>query len=258
MRSFTLSPAAADILCEDLKFNLRQFPFEIPHVGATVEERARTRTEVWADLRHRKLADSEGTDPEVYQALRLLHASKVRVSVTAMEVPSEDVLRAGVAVSGRSGVLAIQEPERVRIDYIDPRGLARICTDLLPDVPAGRLESATLSTASGQPRGGDGGSVLGSAGVTASSRAGGADMRKAQRILALPVRRIGYFFVVGRDERGQQVRQPAVGWRDTDQGRYSVTTRRNNDGAAWNTFAGADKQRLAGYLGDQLRSFEDH
>lgn len=76
-----------------------------------------------------------------------------------------------------------------------------------------------------------------------------------RRITELPTRRIGYFFVTGLDELGKPVQLPAVGWRDTEQGRYSVTTRRNHDGQDWHTFAGADKQRLGTYLGEQLETF---
>lgn len=259
--SFTLSLQAADVLGEDLRVSLRQFPFEIPYSGATVHERSRVRTDVWADLRCRGLADSDGVDPDVDQALKLLHAPGVVVAVTAVEVATEAVFRARVAVSGRAGIRAVQDEQRVRFEFVDTRGLARTCTDLLPDVPTGRLESATISTAPDTQQSrreaddngsGNAGSWLAAAQATASNQAGGARMRKAQRIMALPVQRVGYFFVTGRDGAGKPVRLPALGWRDTAQGRYSVTTRRSNDGADWNTFAGAGKADLARYLDEHL------
>ncbi|MDR7301215.1 ESX secretion-associated protein EspG [Haloactinomyces albus] len=259
-RSFALPLQAADILAEDLRVDLRRFPFEIAHGGATLDERARMRTQVWNELRSRGLADRDEVDPEVHQALGLLHASDIDVAVTAVEVATDEVLRARIAVSGRAGVQAIQEQQRIRFEPVDPRGLARICTELLSDVPAGRLDSGTIATSQGQQAGGSGGNAggawSGAAQATATRQSGGAEMRKVQRIMALPVRRVGYFFVTGRDGQGKPVRLPAIGWRDTEQGRYSVTTRRNNDGEDWNTFAGADKPRLATYLGEQLGAFQ--
>ncbi|RCW45323.1 ESAT-6 protein secretion system EspG family protein [Halopolyspora algeriensis] len=259
--SFTLSLQAADILAEDLQVDLRQFPFEIGHGGATLDERARLRTEVYGDLQHRRFADRGEVDPEVHRALTLLHTPEIGVAVVAVDVPTDEVFRARIAVSGNAGVLAIQQQQRIRFDPVDPRGLVRVCTGLLSDVPAGHLESATVSTTQEQqPTGATGddadGSWLSSAQATATRQAGGAQLRKVQRIMALPVQRVGYFFVTGRDDRGDPVRLPAIGWRDTEQGRYSVTTRRNNDGETWNTFTGADKQRLAAHLGEQLRSFQ--
>lgn len=255
-RSFTLSARAADILSEDLRLNLRQFPFEIDHHGATLHERAGIRSEVWDDLQRRQLADRDEIEPELYQALTLLHGSDISVAVTAMETDSDEVFRARVAVTGRTGVQVIQNEQGLRLQAVDPRGLARVCSELLPDLAAGRLESATITTGgSPQPGGGDG-SWLDDGQVTASQQAGGPQLRRVRQIMGLPTTRIGYFFVTGRDERGKPVQLPAVGWRDTEQGRYSVTTRRNNDGEDWHTFAGADKQRIATYLGEQLGAFQ--
>jgi hypothetical protein len=261
INSFTLSPEAVDILGEDRNVKLRQFPFEIPYSGATWDERAQIRGKVWAELERRKLVEKGREEPEVEQALKLLHGSDIAVAVTALEARSEDVFRARVAATGRAGVLAVQNERGVTIEFVDPRGLARICTNLLPDEPTGHLESATLSTVSEQKpaRKTDNAqrdSWLGSAQATPRSR-GGAEMRKAQQILALPVKRVGYFFVTGRDDRGTAVRLPAIGWRDTEEGRYSVTTRRNNNGEQWNTFAGADKPRMAQYLNEQFKQFQD-
>ncbi|MEV0704632.1 ESX secretion-associated protein EspG [Saccharopolyspora sp. NPDC050389] len=87
------------------------------------------------------------------------------------------------------------------------------------------------------------------------ARGGGGELRKVEKTMALPTRRVGYFVVTGRDGGGQPVRLPAIGWRDTEEGRYSVTTRRNNDGERWNTFGPADKPRLARCLDEQLAAF---
>src|SRR5437879_4164084 len=95
--SFTLSPEAADILSEDLSLNLRQFPLEIPHFGATLDERARIRTKVWSDLEGRRLSERGRAEPEVEQALKLLHNADITVAVTSLEVKPEKVLRARVA-----------------------------------------------------------------------------------------------------------------------------------------------------------------
>jgi ESX secretion-associated protein EspG len=256
--SFSLSAETVDILGEDLRLNLRQFPFEIPHFGATVDERARLRKEVWAGLEQRRLAERGRAEPELEQALHLLHRPAVAVAVTSYDGQSDAVYRARVAVAGRAGVVAIQDERGVRIEFIDVRGLAQVCVGLLPEVPAGRLEAGTIAASGAQKpqqvADAEPDSWLGSAQPSTSGRGGG-DMRKVERIMALPTRRIGYFVVSGVDSAGKPARLPAVGWRDTEEGRFSVTTRRNNDGEQWNTFGPADKPRLARYLDEQLATF---
>jgi hypothetical protein len=252
--SFTLSLAAADILGEELAVNLRRFPFEIPHSGATVDERARLRREIWSGLEQRRLAYRGQLEPEVEQALNLLHHPEVEVAVTSYEGETDAVYRARVAVSGRTGVVAIQQEQGLRIEFVDARGLARICVELLPEVPAGKLEAGTIS-AGGVPkpqRGDDSEPDSWMSSATQNSWGGDHELRKVQQIMALPTRRIGYFVVSGRDGGGRPVRYPAVGWRDTEEGRFSVTTRRNNEGEQWNTFSPADKPRLARYLDEQF------
>lgn len=250
--SFTLTQQAADILSEDLSCDLRQFPFEIGHHGATVDERAQIRGTVWKELQQRKIADQDEIAPEAHHALTLLHKPDLTLAVTAADSHSGEVFRARIAASGRTGVQAIQDEHGLRISTIDPRGLARVCTDLLPDLAPGKLESATISAQPRQTGGGGESSWLSDA---QPRQAGGPEMRKMQQIMALPTQRVGYIFVTGRDQHGKPVQLPAVGWRDTDKGRYSVTTRRNHDGQDWTTIAAADKQRLATYIGDQLKAF---
>ncbi|MDA3643580.1 ESX secretion-associated protein EspG [Saccharopolyspora indica] len=258
INSFTLSAESVDILSEDLRLNLRQPPFEIPHFSATLDERARLRKSVWADLEQRRLADRGRAEPELEQALNLLHRSEVSVAVTSYDGRSDTVFRARVVAGGRTGVVAIQDERGVRVEFVDVRGLARVCVGLLPEAPAGKLDTATISVAGEQkPRpepNAEPDSWLAAAQPGTSGRGGG-DMRKVERIMALPVRGVGYFVVTGVDAGGKQVRLPAVGWRDTEEGRYSVTTRQNHDGQRWNTFSPADKPRLARYLDEQLAAF---
>ncbi|PRW63236.1 ESX secretion-associated protein EspG [Actinopolyspora mortivallis] len=256
-RSFTLSTQAVDVLAEDLAINLRRFPFEFDHHGSTADERSGVRSEVYAELSRRGLLDREEPDQDLEAALRLLHAPRVEIAVTYVETATEEVFRARTAVSGRTGVQAVQHPDTLRITFIDPRGIARLSADLLPEMAVGKLEAATIPASDGGGRHDeepeqDEESWLSTVETTATKRRGGRDTHAAQHILTRPTHRIGYFFVSGRDDSGETVRMSPVGWRDTDSGRYSVTTRRNNDGAEWNTFAGADKQRLAGYLAEQL------
>ncbi|WP_019855304.1 ESX secretion-associated protein EspG [Actinopolyspora mortivallis] len=256
-RSFTLSTKAVDVLAEELAINLRRFPFEFDHHGSTTDERSGVRSEVYAELSRRGLLDGEEPDQDLEAALRLLHTPRVEIAVTYVETATEEVFRARTAVSGHTGVRAVQYPDNLRLTFVDPRGLARLSADLLPEVAAGKLEAATIHASDGggwhnEEPDRDDESWLSTVETTATARRGGRDTRAARHILTQPTHRIGYFFVSGRNDSGETVRMPPVGWRDTDSGRYSVTTRRNNDGAEWNTFAGADKRRLAGYLAEQL------
>lgn len=257
-RAFSLSTLAADVLGEHLGINLRRFPFELDHHGATAEERTELRHEVWNELSRRGLLDHDELDQDVEAALLLLHTPRIEIATTYLEASTEQVHRARTVVTGRTGVRATQQPEHVRLEFVDPRGLARLCTDPLPEEKAGSLEAATINATQEPARGSsdDGGdtSWLSRPENTATARSGGPQLRAAQRILGQPTHRIGYFFVTGRGHGGETTRLPAIGWRDTETGRYSITTRPNNDGAEWNTFAGADKQRLTTYLTEQLNA----
>ncbi|GAB3294497.1 ESX secretion-associated protein EspG [Parasphingorhabdus pacifica] len=257
INSFALSFEAADILSEDLRVNLRQFPFEIPYAGSTREERGRTRRTVWADLEQRRLAEHGRQEAELEQALNLINRSQTAIAVTSVDMRTEAVYRARIAQTGSGAVFAEQRDNGLHFEFVDPRGLARIGAGLLPDEPAGRLEAATLpsNTTAPQPAQRDGADWMSSS-APAASRGAGAENRKAQRILALPVHRVGYVFVSG-ELGGKQQRLPAIGWRDTTEGRYSMTSRNNQDGQRWNTFAGADKSRVARYLGEQLAAFQN-
>ncbi|CAM00319.1 ESAT-6 protein secretion system EspG family protein [Saccharopolyspora erythraea NRRL 2338] len=253
--SFTLSLEAADILGEDLRVNLRRFPFEVPHFGTTLDQRAGIRREVWAELSSRGLADHGRPEPDVETAVKLVDRSDMSIAITSYEVGSEEVFRGCVAVSGRTGVLARQEPRGVRFEYIDVRGLARICAQLLPAHPEGHLEAATVSAGTPEPANhradAEEQSWLGAVQASAAGRSG-SELRKAQAIMALPLLRVGYFVVSGHDGAGRRMRLPAIGWRDTEDGRYSVTTRRNQAGERWNTFAAADIPKMVRYLDEQL------
>ncbi|ASU77714.1 ESX secretion-associated protein EspG [Actinopolyspora erythraea] len=253
-RSFTLSTRAADVLCEDLGVDLRRFPFELEYHGGTTEERSRIREEVWRELTDRGLADGREPNQDVEAALRLLHSPKVDIAVTWLETATEEVFRARTSVSGGLGVRAVQDADGLRVRFADPRSLVRECTDLLPEVSAGTLEAATVNTAASDGPETDGDSWLTDAEHRPPGRGGGRQLWAARRILTLPTERIGYFFVTGDAADGEAPRPPAIGWRDTEDGRYSITARRNNDGADWNTFAPADRQRLAAYLTEQLNA----
>lgn len=255
LNSFTVSVETADILGEDLRIDLRQFPFEIPHSGATLDERARLRKDAWSRLELQRLAERGRAERELVRALKLLHRPDIAVAVTSYDGQVDAIHRARVAVSGGGGVLAVQVARTLRVEFIDVRGLAGVCVGLLPEVPAGTLEAGTISTAEPSLPGGtaEQDSWLGEALPDVAGAS--SEFRKVRKIMSLPVHRVGYFAVTGQGSSARPVRFPAIGWRDTEDGRYSVTTRRNNDGECWNTFSPADKPRLARYLDEQLADF---
>ncbi|GAA4855365.1 ESX secretion-associated protein EspG [Saccharopolyspora cebuensis] len=250
--SFTLPLAAADLLGEELRLDLRRFPFEVPHFAATFDERRALRERMWADLEQRNLAYRGQVEAEVEQALSLLDRAAVSIAVAVYETGADDVFRARVAAAGRTGVLAVQDPRGLQVRFLDVRGLARQCAELAPDEPAGRLEAASVlvpaEPEAPQKESEERGPRWLDYGPTTST--GGRDAERAAAIMALPVRRLGYFLVSGPS--GQA---PAIGFRDTEQGRYSMTTRQNQDGQRWNTFAGADRATLQRHLDEHLARF---
>jgi len=105
--SFSLSLAAVDILLEHLGFGRAPTPFEVPHVGTTVEQRAMIRDAVVRDLTGRGLWSRGRLDADAELAL----ATFVRggVVINAAAELGDRHLFARVASDGQFAVLARQD-----------------------------------------------------------------------------------------------------------------------------------------------------
>src|SRR5256885_15648829 len=251
MTRFELSLAAVDILCQTLDVNARQFPLEIPSFGDYVEDRTRIATAVFTDLAGRGLIRDGDIDPDLQRALQTL--SDFRVAVAAMGTAERENGHRGRQILARAGavadtgVLAVQDGQRVRLELIRPTALAMTMVGPLPEVAAGPGQSVTLTLPAG-PRGGDGGYF-----ETVRGRGTDQAMRLAESYLRHPQTGSGFFVVSGRDKHGREQRAGEVSWFDTEVGRYLMLSRPpGEDGQRHSTLSPADRARLTQQLGQLI------
>ncbi|HEV2780866.1 MAG TPA: ESX secretion-associated protein EspG [Actinophytocola sp.] len=246
--SYSLSLAAVDVLSQTLDVNARVFPFEIPSFGQLQEDRLRIARAVFNDLHKRGLVRQGTIDPDLRRALHTL--ADYRVAVTAMgTVGKNKHLFARASANGDTGVLAVQEDQKVRFELIRPTALAMTMVGLLPKVPAGPGQSVTLTRPAPVGARGDDQEANYFSQVRGPRSGSDQAMRIAQGYLTRPRTGSGFFAVIGKDRHGKDLRAGEVGWYDTDQGRYlSLSRPPGDDGQIHGTLSPADPARLTQQL----------
>ena len=251
INSFTLSFAAVDVLSQGLGVDCRAFPFQFPAVGDYVEDRVRILRAVRDDLEQRGLADTDGLNPRVVDALRLMSRYQVAVAVLG-RVDSRD-LYARAAADGDRAVLAVLEGNGLAFSFVRPESLAGAVAGLLPAAMAGPGQSVTITgRAAPRPLTEDrqeeslfARQVRPVRSVSEMRRAAAADL------LRRPKRGSGYVIVSGRDRHRTEIQAPGLNWIDTDAGRYLARADTGN-GPTSSTFFPADHARLTHQLSDLI------
>ncbi len=247
--SFALSLTEVDILSQTLDVNLRLFPFEIPSFGRLQADRKRVAKSVFANLAERGLIRYGDLDPELSKAVKTV--AEYRIAVAAMgQLEEGEKLFARVSATAETGVLAVQEGDRLRLELIRPTALAVTMVGLLPTVDAGPGQSVTITKpAAVGGRGDDDDAVF--------TRGSSADpvLRIVEGYLSRPRTGSGFFAVSGKDRYGREIRAGELGWMDTDAGRYLNLSRPpGEDGQVHGTFSPADPARLTQQLGQLIQS----
>jgi hypothetical protein len=246
MTQFSLSLAAVDVLSQTLDVNTRVFPLEIPSFGTFQTDRVRIAKAVFTDLNRRGLIRQGNIDPDLARALRTL--ADYRIAVAAMGMLDERrQLFARASANGETGVLAVQEDQKLRLELIRPTALAISMVGLLPSMDAGPGQSVTLSKPAAVRRADDEQSYF----AQVRAPRGGVDQafRIAESYLTRPRTGSGFFAVFGRGRHGKEIRGGEVGWYDTDVGRYlSLSKPPGDDGQIHGTFSPADPARLTQQL----------
>jgi hypothetical protein len=246
--TITLSFMAVDLLSEGLGLNCRVFPFTVPSVGATLEDRVTLAKSVIDDLREQRLVRGDEIDVRVADALRLLSNAKISIAVAGVQ--DGDPVLARVCASGRHAVVALQSGKALQFEFVRPTGLARAAVRLLPRMGPGTGQSVTIAE---RP---DGENAWEPGGFVQRNRAS-LTGEHAQRgivnaILQRPRDATGNFTVTGRDRRGRDVQAGDVSWFDTDVGRYLSQRKRGTDGNFYVTWSPADRTRLEHVLTELL------
>ncbi|MEV4051384.1 ESX secretion-associated protein EspG [Amycolatopsis sp. NPDC049688] len=245
--SFSLSLAAVDILLEQLGLGRAPTPFEVPHVGTTVEQRAMIRDAVVRDLTGRGLWNRGRLDADAELALATFARGSVTIGAAA-ELGDRHLF-ARVASDGQFAVLAHQKENLIVFEEVRPTGIVPAIVDLLPLTPAAPGQSVTISRPVQQPRRRDD-AYDPFAGVSAPrshSGSGGPQVRMIERVFQEPKKRVGQFTAQTRGAT-----HPPLAWFDTPSGRWLMSSRAAADGQRWITYAPADNARLAQQLYAQL------
>ncbi|AHH93838.1 ESX secretion-associated protein EspG [Kutzneria viridogrisea] len=250
MSTIAILPLAAfDILWADLRLGSVPYPFEVPSHGETLDERARIRGAVYADLQERRLVTDRQLDPDLEDALRLLRRPYLQLdTISTVDNAQGVMLRAAAVAHGQRAVLAVQQDRAIRLDYIRDTAMAASLVGLLPPTPAAPGEPVSLPAAQVAAPGQR---------VNGWAEPGGSSATEQQQalsaILASPVLRLGQIAGATFDQQGNARRLPGLSWFDTEAGRYVGVLGRGRDGQQWATVAPADGNRLVHRLGEMIR-----
>ncbi|WP_243792785.1 ESX secretion-associated protein EspG [Saccharopolyspora gloriosae] len=246
-----LSTLEFDVACESEGLTERRhIVLTVPSPGATHTERAELLSQVWPQLRSRKLAEpgKDRLDEDFADLLVLLDRPQLAVDLRIW-APDRSIRALGSA-NGNTGLVTIVDGDVVE----------------LAPVRGSSLPEAVVSVAGdGPPGGGRPVSVPHDVLMDASARAG-----QDMRVFADELRGLGVEpddaemlsrMADGMGMRGQfgvehtpsrsakPVRSDrVVGFHDTPAGRYLHSVRASGDGRQWSTVAPCDNQRLAEYL----------
>jgi hypothetical protein len=253
--SFTLSLAAIDLLWEQLRLGTPVRIFEVPSVGATMQDRDRLRQIVFEDLTSRNLAYRGRLEPEVEEALVTLSRFQQAIDVVAL-LEDKKRLLARVASNGRTAILARLRDQTITFDTYRAESMLHEAVLLIGDERPGPGRSVTFPEADPEA---DRKAAMqqrrqdeGFRGVFEPVRPqqGGYELerRAAQTMWERPRKQVGMFTVYGRDRAGREVMTPVLSWFDTDEGRYFGHSRPGPDGQQWTTYSPADTSRITQQL----------
>ncbi|WP_188316716.1 ESX secretion-associated protein EspG [Solihabitans fulvus] len=252
---FECSFTELDVAGDALRLDVRQFPFVIPHRGATHDERIRLIETAHRDLRSRGLVRGADFAPELKQALDLFARGRVAVAMagSAGRAPQHAL----AVTDDRAAVLAVGRGAAIRFELIDPLAMVRAVVGLLPPLRPGPGVTVTVTddaapAVSRRQADEDFAEATFTSSVRASAGASGAQRQMAEEILRRPRLGGGYFTVTSRSRRGRESEPATMNWVDTDVGRYAVIPSVGRDGRMRVTYTPADQSQLT-RLVDSLR-----
>ncbi len=238
-----LSLPAFEVLWEDLRAGSIPYPFDVSQHGETLDERARIKAAVHADLERRNLTRRGRPEPDLEDALNLLARPELRVIALCIpDMNQQKLVRASVVARGGYAVLVTQEDASITLKSLQPNEIATSLANAMPPgrPGPGKLVTVPAQAFENQPQQQEGFRQ-------AVRSAENDDVRIAKQMLTGPAIGNGHFLVQlgqGRTKRDF----PPVTWIDTNQGRYSnIETRKG-----WFTISPADNVGLARHLGQVL------
>jgi hypothetical protein len=246
---FSCSLPELDVIGEALRLNVRQFPFTIPAVEQTLEERAELIRGVERTLTEQGLVRDGELVPAVTELVGLFAIGRWSIAMLGTTGDGaanrrEFCVRAGS--DGRRAVLAMQLGQQVRFRPRTAPSLAHAVVGLLPPMKPGAGGSVTIAMADLGP--GSRGEGLSPGGylqrVGRGTAPAGSQLAILEAVLRQPRTGAGYFVATVRGRNGREGQPVTLTWLDTDAGRYAVVA----DGRGYVTCAPADRSRIEQHL----------
>jgi hypothetical protein len=235
--NFSLALVELDVLMETLRLGRFVYPYEIPFVGTTQDERRRHRDEVWRALAERGIARDTEPEPDVARILRLWTRPPVLITLEAHEVEqgADYLYRCGW--DAKLGLFTQQRGYDLIFEPGSPDDVAPALVHQLPRVPAfrGRSVSVVLPT---RPTATPG---------VFDEGPRSADLGEAQRFFDYPLQRLGRIAITVRDRAGKP-HQRSLQWFDSTQGRFLVGEETLDTGERRQTFTPSDGSHLARWM----------
>jgi hypothetical protein len=238
-----LSLPAFEVLWEDLRAGSIPYPLDVIQHGETLDERARIKAAVHADLERKGLARRGRPEPDLEDALNLLARPELRVIAMCLpDVSQERLIRATVVARGGYAILVTQEEATITLKLLQANEIATSLANVMPPTRPGPGKPVTVPAQAFEAQSQQQEGFRQAVRTTDTD-----DVRIAKQMLTGPAIGNGHFLVQLR--QGHTKRDfPPVTWIDTNQGRYSnVETR-----AGWFTIGPADNMGLARHLGQVL------
>ncbi|MGH4017600.1 MAG: ESX secretion-associated protein EspG, partial [Pseudonocardiaceae bacterium] len=207
-------------------------------------ERGRIRAQVAAELSQLGLLHGGRVEPDLEDALGVLHRPACWVdSVWLPDPDARQPVRVVAARSGTAGVCALQHPERpgaTLLEVIPANSLAAAVVSKLPAHPSGASPAVTAALGSSAAPDRPGLLVTVPTARTSAERSSAA----VAAILDRPHVRAGQIAGNVRDPSGRVRRSQILRWCDNPDGRYHVTVSRSPDGQDWLAVGPADPRRI--------------
>jgi hypothetical protein len=238
--SFALTLSEVDILWERLGLGSQVFPFTVPSQGRLVSERDRIARGVFDGLAERGLCDHGELNRDVEDALVLLATAERTIAACGLLADGSSLV-ARVATRRGQGVVAVQEPDRLRYKVIRAESCESECASLLPPwpTPPGLPVTITHETTGDAPE---------HRGFLREDQPDwdttSDDLRTAQAIFRQPRHATGYFTAFDANRRQLGL----LTWIDTSAGRYFMSDHHDSSGQWHSTITPADHSRLTARL----------
>jgi hypothetical protein len=237
----TLTALEFDVLWEHLDLGDMPLILKVPSPGKTNTERARLVAAAWHSLDAKGLGRSVDLDPRLIQTLRLISRPQRELDGRLWLGRS---VRLMAAADEESGVLAVQEGDRLTLRAADGLGLPRHALSVLPPAIAGTGHSVTLPSKDFEAAARE---ATAPKDFEAALRRRGlreSDAEALRKMIA-NVHHQGQFGAAARDKWGRRIRTPRViSFFDTEAGRYLQVRRDSANGEPWTTISPADHRRL--------------